>query len=137
MIISCYIYELNRYYSIVKFIPGCAPYEVHEKSNTITLSRSKFRRLMHIGSQLVNHASCLAMCYFILAKSYDIFLTLFGLALLFNNFASLLMRWNIDNSPKYINVFNRFAIFESKLLKHNTQKSTDQTTSKELYSNIY
>jgi len=129
MTISCYMRELRRYYFFIKFIPGLAPYKVHEKSNIITLSHSKFRRLMHIGSQLVNHANCLGMCYFMFSKTYDIFLTLFGLTLLFNNFATLLMRWNIDNSSKYINVFNEFAIFESKL-KHNI-KSNNQTPGNE------
>jgi len=128
MILSCYIFDLRRHLKIFSFIPGFAPYELQEKTNLITLSRSKFRRRMYQGSQLVSQATFVAMCYFQFSKRYDIFLKLFGLTILTFCFTVNLSRWNLSVSCKFLDVFNQFLIFEKKMKFHVRIKSIHQTS---------
>jgi len=114
MILSCYIFDLRRHLHVLNFIPGFAPYEFQKNTNVITISRSRFRRRMYTASQLGNLASFLAMSYFFYATKYDIFLTLFGLLVQVAYFTTLLIRWNLSCSSKFIDVFNQFLVFEPK-----------------------
>jgi len=122
MILSRYIFDLKRHLRILKYFPGCAPYELHPKTKIIVFSQSKFRRLMYQGSHLVNLVTFLAMNYFLLVTNYDIFLMLFGLFVQVTYFTGLLVRWNLSCSSKFIDVFNQFVVFETKMnLKPNSQ----------------
>jgi len=127
MILSCYIFDLRRHLQALKFIPGCAPYELQENSDFIVVSRSKFRRRMFVASQLFSLATFVAMCFFLFAKSYDIFLTLFGMLVLVAYFTTLLVRWNPSCSSKYIDVFNQFLVFESKMKLKPSMNTKNQT----------
>jgi len=127
MILSCYIFDLRRHLNIFSPIPGFAPYELHENTNLIILSRSKFRRRMYQGSQLASQATFVTMCYYLFSKSYDIFLTLFGLTVLTVHINTILIRFNLSSSSKFINVFNEFLIFENKTKLHVKIDSICQT----------
>jgi len=127
MILSCYIYDLRRHLNIFSFIPSFAPYEWQEKTNLITVSRSKYRRRMYQGSQLVSLATFVSMCYFQFSKSYDIFLILFGLTILTVCFTAIMTRWNLSVSSKCIDVLNQFLIFEKKIKFRVRMNSIHQT----------
>jgi len=127
MILSCYIFELKRYLLILKHIPGCVPYEIHPKTKLIIFSRSRMRRLLYQFSHLVNLAMFVSMTYFTFAKNYDIFLRLFGSFVQVIYFTAIVARWNFSCSSKFINVFNQFLIFESKMkLKPNTTSNNQK-----------
>jgi len=115
MILSCYIFDLKRHLLILKHFPGCAPYEIHPKTNMIIFSSSKLRRLLYQFSHLVNLGTFVAMTYFTFAKNHDIFLRLFGSFVQVVFFTAILLRWNFRCSSKFIDVFNQFLIFESKM----------------------
>jgi len=115
MILSCYIFDLRRHLLVLRFFPGCSPYELHATTNWIIFSRSKFRRLVYQGSLLGSLVTFLVMSYFLFAKNHDIFLTLFGLMIQTVFFITLLIRWNFSCSSKFIDVFNQFLVFESNM----------------------
>jgi len=127
MILSCYIFDLKRHLLILKHIPGCVPYEIHPKTNMIIFSRSRLRRIFYQFSHIVNLVTFFAMSYLTFAKNYDIFVSLFGSFIQVIYFTAILVRWNFSCSSKFIDVFNQFLIFESKMkLKPNTT-SINQT----------
>jgi len=116
MIITGYKFEIQNLIRIINRYPGCIPYDWNPKSQTLSVSKNRFRclcyKLILVVCTFVTFLMWLRLC----SKSYnDLFMSILSLTIATGNISCVLCRWNWNLNSKYVHALNQMITFETNM----------------------